>query len=82
MPNWNSAIYYKGNLLIYEIITWHVEQTISLLIWFFFARLTKLESCAFSNLTNTVRNMGSGILQKVNAKNDNMEMQIRWTKSW
>ena len=35
MPNWNSAIYYKCNLFIYEIITWHVEQTISLLIRFF-----------------------------------------------
>ena len=35
MPNWSSAIYYKGNLFIYEIITWHVEQTISLLIRFF-----------------------------------------------
>ena len=47
MPNWSSAIYYKGNLFIYEIITWHVEKTISLLIWFFFARLNKLEPCVF-----------------------------------
>ena len=26
MPKWSSVIFSKGNLFIYEIITWHVEE--------------------------------------------------------